>query len=256
MEQKFIATESGRRIAYVYRHGTGEAGQPAIVFLPGLRSNMEGTKALFLDNLCRDKGLAYLRFDYSGHGRSSGQFTDGCIGDWADDAAAAINGVTGRSLILVGSSMGGWIALLLAKRFPEKIAGIVGIAAAADFTKDFLAGLSPEESEMLERDGRIELSSEYDDEPTVITQQLIDDGNRNLVLDEQLILSCPMILLHGTCDRDVDFRCSVRLIEHAQTPSSELTLVHGEGHRFSSDRCLELISNAVKRAVAGSATED
>lgn len=255
MEPEFITTETGRRIAYKCRAGIAQEGKPGIVFLPGLCSDMEGTKALFLDRFCNEKGLAYLRFDYSGHGKSSEHFTDGCIGDWAEDAAAAINLLTDCPQILVGSSMGGWIALLMARRFPEKIAGVVGIAAAPDFTINFVAeNLSREESLKFESEGRIELFSEYDDEPLVLTKRLIEDGNRNLVLEEPLGLDCPMILLQGTDDRDVDFRTALRLIEHARTPDSELILVHGEDHRFSSDRCLKLISNACLRMIDAATT--
>ena len=217
---------------------------------------MEGTKAQFLDRFCRKQGLAYLRFDYSGHGRSSGNFADGCIGEWAEDAAAAVNGLTDGPQFLVGSSMGGWIALLLAKRFPEKTAGIVGIAAAPDFTENFVAeAMSPEQFLQFEREGRVELPSEYDDEPTVITRRLIEDGGRNLIFTDPLTLPCPMILLQGTEDLDVDFRTALRLVEHARTPSSELVLVHGEGHRFSSDRCLELISDACLRMISATAAD-
>ena len=253
MDYDFIATESGRRIAYRRQEG---AGRPGIVFLPGLRSDMEGTKAVFLAEFCRENGLGYLRFDYSGHGRSSGRFEDGCIGDWAEDAAAAVNELTEGPQILVGSSMGGWIALLLSKSFPEKTAGVVGIAAAPDFTKDFIAAaLSPDQARQFKLSGRVELPSEYDDEPTTITKRLIEDGNRNLVLESPLTLACPLILLQGTEDPDVDFRIALRLLEHADSPDSELILVHREGHRFSSDRCLKLISEACLRMVANAAAD-
>jgi pimeloyl-ACP methyl ester carboxylesterase len=131
-QPEFMTTSSGRKIAYHKIDGT----EPGVVFLGGFKSDMDGTKAVYLEDWAKAKGRAFLRFDYSGHGQSSGDFVDGCIGDWADDAQEAILALTEGPQILVGSSMGGWIALLMAKRIPQKIAGLVGIAAAPDFTED------------------------------------------------------------------------------------------------------------------------
>ena len=153
----FLTTPQGRRIAYYRRAGRG----PGVVFLGGFRSDMEGTKALHLDAWAARAGRAFLRFDYSGHGQSSGDFLDGCIGDWAEDAAAAIDALTEGPQVLVGSSMGGWIALLTAKAMPGRIVGLVGIAAAPDFTEDSMwAGFDAAQRAALEAEGRVALPSD------------------------------------------------------------------------------------------------
>ncbi|MEM6480119.1 MAG: alpha/beta hydrolase, partial [Pseudomonadota bacterium] len=147
----FLETGAGRRLAYHRLEGAG----PGVVFLGGFMSDMEGTKARHLEAWCQTRGRAFLRFDYTGHGQSSGRFEDGAIGDWAEDAEAALTALTEGAQIVVGSSMGGWIALLLAKRRPEKLAGLVTIAAAPDFTEDgYWAGFSPEERAALLGDGQ------------------------------------------------------------------------------------------------------
>ena len=132
MQPDTLKTDQNRTLAY---HKTDGAG-PGVVFLGGLKSDMEGTKALHLEAWARREGRAFLRFDYSGHGQSSGAFTEGCIGDWAEDAHAAITALTAGPQVLVGSSMGGWIACLVARACPGRVAGLVGIAAAPDFTED------------------------------------------------------------------------------------------------------------------------
>ena len=172
-----LVTPQGRRIAYDRSPGDG----PGIVFLGGFRSDMAGTKARHLEGWARARGQAFLRFDYSGHGESGGAFEDGAIGDWAEDAAAALGLTEGRQ-ILVGSSMGGWIALLLARAMPERIAGLVTIAAAPDFTEDSMwAGFSEYQKAQLLDEGRVLLPSDYG-EDYVITRRLIEDGRTRLVL--------------------------------------------------------------------------
>ncbi|MBV1903982.1 MAG: alpha/beta hydrolase, partial [Marinosulfonomonas sp.] len=169
---EFLDTASGRRIAYVKTDGTG----PGVVFLGGFMSDMTGNKAIWLENWAKAQGRAYLRLDYSGHGASSGAFTDGCIGDWAADTEAAIRALTQGPQILVGSSMGGWISLVLARRMPEKLAGLVGIAAAPDFTEDaYWAKFSPAERQTIMTEGQIEVPTEYE-APYIITRRLIEDG--------------------------------------------------------------------------------
>ncbi len=246
-ETMFLTTPQGRRIAYDRAPGRG----PGIVFLHGFRSDMAGTKAVFLADRARSTGRAFLRLDYSGHGLSSGRFEDGAIGDWFEDALCALGALTEGPQVLVGSSMGGWIALLLARAVPERVAGLVGIAAAPDFTEDsFWAGASEDERARLMRDGRIERPSDYADEPYVITRRLIEDGRARLVLRAPLALGCPVRLLQGTEDRDVAPDVALRLLGHASGPDIRLTLVKGADHRFSTPECLELIAATVAE-VAG-----
>lgn len=232
----------GRRIAYHRRDGGG----PGVVFLGGFRSDMTGTKATFLEDWARARGRAFLRFDYTGHGASSGDFLDGTIGGWADDAAEALAWLTEGPQILVGSSMGGWIALLLARRMPERVAGLVGIAAAPDFTEDSMwAAMDAPTRARLAAEGRIDVPSEYDDAPYPITLRLIEDGRRNLVLRTPLPLPFPVRLLHGSADRDVDLSVALRLLGHAEAADLRLTVVKGADHRFSAPDALALLAETV-----------
>ncbi len=215
---------------------------------------MTGTKAVWLEAWARERGRAFLRFDYRGHGSSSGDFLDGCIGDWADDAAEAVGRLTRGPQILIGSSMGGWIALLLSQRMPERVAGLIGIAAAPDFTDGMWDEMTPAERELLLRDGRIERPSDYSPEPYVITRRLIEDGRARRVMDAPLPLPCPVRLLQGTADTDVPPAVALRLLENIDCPDARLTLVKGADHRFSGERELKLIGktlHGVTEAAAG-----
>lgn len=244
---EYLTTPQGRRIAY---HRTKGAG-PGVVFLGGFRSDMTGTKAMALEDWAGRTGRAFVRFDYSGHGASSEAFLDGCIGDWAEDAVAAITALTQGPQVLVGSSMGGWIALLAAKALPERVAGLVGIAAAPDFTEDSMwAGFSDSQKLALTTSGQLDLPSDYSDAPYVITRKLIEDGRQRLVLREPLPLPMPVRLLQGTADTDVPPAVALRLMDHAESPDLRLTLVKGADHRFSTPDCLALIEAALEDVLA------
>lgn len=246
-EPSYLSGPGGRRIAYHMTPGRG----PGLVFLGGFRSDMDGTKALFLEDWAKSRGRAFLRFDYSGHGASSGTFEDGAVGDWAADAIAAVTGLTDGPQVLVGSSMGGWIALLVARARPEKLAGLVTVAAAPDFTEDSMwAGFSKAERAALAERGRVEQPSAYSDEPYVITRRLIEDGRANLVLRDPLPLPVPVRFLQGTDDADVALSVALRLLEHAEGPDIRLTLVKGADHRFSTPDCLESIGAAIEEVLA------
>ena len=246
-EAGWLDTPEGRRIAYCRTAGSG----PGVVFLGGFRSDMTGTKAQHLEAWARAHGRVFLRFDYSGHGASSGDFLDGSIGDWAADARAAVTMLTEGPQILVGSSMGGWIALLLARDLSERVAGLVGIAAAPDFTEDDIwAGFSDAQRREVMETGRVALPSDYSDEPYVITRRLIEDGRDHLVLRDRLPLPFPVRLLQGTDDADVAPAVALRLLDHAQGDDIRLTLVKGADHRFSTPDCLTLIEAAIADIVA------
>ncbi|QBX99570.1 alpha/beta hydrolase [Rhodophyticola sp. CCM32] len=246
MTDGVFETVQGRRLAYNRIAGTG----PGVVFLGGFKSDKEGTKALHLEAWARSAGRAFLRFDYSGHGTSSGEFTEGAIGDWAEDASAAILGLTEGPQVLVGSSMGGWLSLLMAKRHPEKLAGLVTIAAAPDFTEDSMwAGFSDAQKAKLDEVGQIALPSDYG-EPYIITKRLIEDGRRHLVLRDPLAVSVPVRMLQGTADMDVEMSVALRLLEHLEGSDIRLNLVKGADHRFSDDPCLALITRAVEDVLA------
>ena len=240
---EFLDTAAGRRIAYHRTQGQG----PGVVFLGGFKSDMTGTKALHLQDWAQRSGRAFLRFDYSGHGASSGHFEEGSIGAWAEDARAVIEALTDGPQVLVGSSMGGWIALLVARALPHRLAGLVTIAAAPDFTeRGFWAGFDAQQREALMRAGRLELPSDYADQPYVITRQLIEDGRQNLVMDQPLRLDCPVRLLQGTADADVPMSWALDLLAHLDAGDLRLTLVKGADHRFSTPDCLRMIEEAVE----------
>jgi pimeloyl-ACP methyl ester carboxylesterase len=244
----FLTTDDGRTLAYHRTESRGEGRErPGVVFLGGFQSDMTGTKATFLEDWARRAGRAFLRFDYTGHGASSGRFEDGCVGDWARDARDAIAALTEGPQVLVGSSMGGWIALLLARAAPERVAGLVGIAAAPDFTEDLMWALMDEASrERLAREGRILRATDYGPDPQPITLRLIEDGRRNLVLRHRLPAPFPVRLLQGTADADVPPSVALRLLEHLDGPEVALTLAKGADHRFSGPTELALIAEAVE----------
>ncbi len=238
---EFLTTAEGRRIAYHKTEGKG----PCVVFLGGLKSDMEGTKAIHLEAWAKAQGRAFLRFDYSGHGESSGTFVEGCIGDWHQDALAVVNTLLDGPYVLVGSSMGGWQSLLLARAQPDRLAGLVTIAAAPDFTEDsYWAGFDAVQKKALEDVGHVELPSDYM-EPYIITKRMIVDGRDNLVLRSPLRFDCKVRFLQGTEDTAVSTETAVRLLEHVEGDDVRLLLVKGADHRFSDDTCLGLIEAAV-----------
>lgn len=239
---EYLTTPQGRRIAY---HKTAGQG-PGVVFLGGFMSDMTGTKAVFLQDWAERQGRAFLRFDYSGHGQSSGAFEDGCIGDWVEDATAAITALTDGPQVLVGSSMGGWIALQIARAMPERVKGLVGIAPAPDFTEDSMwAGFSAAQRAALMDQGRIVIPSDYSPDGYPITRRLIEEGRQRLVLRAPLRLPFPVRILQGTADTDVPVSVALRLMDHAESPDLRLTLVKGADHRFSTPECLAMIATAV-----------
>ncbi len=238
---EYLDTDQGRRLAYDRTEDKG----PTVVFLGGLKSDKEGTKALHLEAWAKSRGQAFLRFDYSGHGQSSGRFEDGCIGDWHQDTLAAIDALTEGPILPVGSSMGGWQALLLARARPERTAGLVTVAAAPDFTEDsYWAGFSDAQKVELEERGYVELPSDYM-EPYRITRRMIEDGRDHLVLRTALPLACPVRCLQGTADTAVSTEVALRLLDHADCPDMRLTLVKDADHRFSDGPCLGLIEQAL-----------
>lgn len=243
----YLTTPEGRRIAYRRTEGQG----PCVVFLGGLKSDMQGTKALHLEAWAQAHGRGFLRFDYSGHGESDGRFEDGCIGDWHQDAVAAVTALTTAPLVVVGSSMGGWQALLLARAMPDRIAGMVTIAAAPDFTEDgYWANFSDAQKQALDTLGHVELASDYM-EPYIVSKRLIEDGRQNLVLRSALALPFPVRLLQGTADTAVSAATALRLLEHADCPDMRLTLVKDADHRFSDGPCLKLIDAAITEVLTG-----
>jgi pimeloyl-ACP methyl ester carboxylesterase len=232
---------NGTELAWIRLDGR----DPTIVFLPGFRSDMTGDKATALTAFCAERGLGMLRFDYSGHGASSGDFLDGTIGAWVADALAAIDALTSGPLVLVGSSMGGWIALLAAISRPERVAALVGIAAAPDFTQRLMwEAMTPAQHATLERDGVLHVPSLYG-EPTPITLKLIREGAGHLVLTAPIPIHCPMRLLHGQADPDVPWELALRIAERVETSDVRVILVKDGDHRLSRPADLDLLRQTV-----------
>ena len=242
-----LEISTNRSIAYHSLPAKGDcASLPGIIFLGGFKSDMTGTKATWLESRCRAQGRAFVRFDYRGHGASSGRFEDGCIGDWADDAAQVLSRLTSGPQILVGSSMGGWIALILGKRLPDRVAGLIGIAAAPDFTEDGLRdSLTPAQIAEIYAAGQIALPSEYSADPYVITRHLLEEGRNHLVLRSPLDLPFPVRLLHGTADPDVPVDVAHRLFGHVISPDARLILLKNGDHRLSDDRSLTTLGDEI-----------
>jgi len=238
----------GVELAWVKTDGRG----PTIVFLPGYRSDMTGDKATALAAFCAEQGHAMLRFDYSGHGSSGGRFEDGTIGIWTADALTAIDRLTQGSLILVGSSMGGWIALLCALARQERAAALVGIAAAPDLTEVLMwQAMNFEQRARIMEHGIIHVPSGYG-EPIPITRALIEDGRNHLVLSAPIPLHCPVRLLQGQADPDVPWEMALRIAEQVQSADVQVTLVKDGDHRLSRPQDLALL----RRLIGGLLAQD
>jgi pimeloyl-ACP methyl ester carboxylesterase len=239
---EFLDRPDGTRIAYHRCQGKA----PCVVFLPGFRSDMAGDKATTLESFCAGRGQAFLRFDYTGHGASSGDFTDGTIGRWTSDAVETIEELTSESLVLVGSSMGGWIMLLAALALKPRISGLVGIAAAPDFTEELIwAGLDEAGRAKLAADGVIYQPSEYDPVPTPITMKLIEEGRKHLLLGGPIALHCPVRLIHGKKDPDVPWQTAQRITDALTSADVETILVEDGDHRLSEPHDLERMTKVL-----------
>lgn len=227
---RFVMTSDGEQLAW--RGADGRS--PTVVFLGGFSSDMTGTKAVHLESFCRRRGQRYLRFDYRGHGASSGRFEDGTIGAWRDDALAVIEACTEGPLVLVGSSMGAWIMLLVARELVARVHALVGIAAAADFTEDLVwRRLSPEIRERMRGDGALRIPTEFSAADTPVTLGLIEEARRHLLLRGPVEVSCPVRLLHGGGDRDVPWPVSLALLDVLEATDVTLTLVKSADHSMS-----------------------
>lgn len=250
-----LALDDSVSIAYHRRPGKRDlvgGDLPGVVFLGGFMSDMAGTKALALDRFCAAEGRAYLRFDYRGHGQSSGRFEDGTIGKWVADAIAVLDHLTEGPQILVGSSMGGWLMQLVALARPLRIGGLVGIAAATDFTEELIWREMPEAARArLMAEGRVAVPSDYAAAGYVITRDLIEDGRRHLLFPQAPIpIACPVRLLHGTADTDVPWQLSTRLAEALAATDVAVTLIKGGDHRLSSPADLARLEAAVTEITA------
>jgi pimeloyl-ACP methyl ester carboxylesterase len=238
----FLDPGNGPRLAFRLREGA----DPMLLFLPGYASDMEGSKAAALDDFANRRGLALLRFDYSGSGSSEGRFDEGTLERWLGEATLMLDELTNGPVILVGSSMGGWIALHLAARRPQRVAALVGIAAAPDFTQ---WGYTDEEKTIIRRDGRLERPNPYAPEPQVTSRNFWESGQDLLVLESEIPVDCPVRLIHGDRDEDVPFEIALRLKDRLRSADVQVSLVKGGGHRLSAPHEIDLILRAVAALV-------
>ena len=224
----------GLRLAYRQRRGRG----PTLVFLPGYMSDMEGSKATALDAWAEAEGRAMLRFDYAGCGASDGSFEEQSLANWRNDALAMIDEVVEGPVVLIGSSMGGWLMLLVALARPERVAALVGIAAAPDFTG---WGFSDEEKLAILRDGRLEQPSAYSDTPYLTTRIFWESGEALRLLHAPIAIDCPLRLLHGQRDEDVPWTHSIQLSELVRSSDVQAIFVKDGDHRLSREPDIALL---------------
>jgi pimeloyl-ACP methyl ester carboxylesterase len=236
----------GAQASIAYRCREGEAGLPGVVFLSGFRSDMGGTKAVHLDRYCAGRRQRYLRFDYQGHGASSTAFENCTVGLWVEDALAVLDRACAGPQILVGSSMGAWIALLAALRRPDRVVGLILIAGAADFTEALLwPRLGAERQQVLLAQGAVRIASAYDPAGYVITRALVEEARAHLVLDGPIALAAPVRLLHGMADPDVPWQHSLRIAAALTGGDVAVTLVKDGDHRLSRPQDLARLEAAI-----------
>jgi pimeloyl-ACP methyl ester carboxylesterase len=252
-EKRIVVGEgpAAREIAAIHRLPARKNTGPTLMWLGGYRSDMSGTKAVEIDRLASELGLGALRFDYSGHGASGGDFRDGTISRWLEEALAVITDSGAKSLILIGSSMGGWIALRLVDELRKKkngpeVSGIVLIAPAPDFTAELVEpNLTEEQKLSLAERGYFEEHSEYSSEPNIFTRALLEDGRSNLVLSGIIETGCPVHILQGMKDLDVPYTHALKLVEFLPADDVVLTLIRDGDHRLSRPQDLEKLKAAV-----------
>ncbi len=230
-----------------------EKNHPTVVFFGGFKSDMQGSKALFLESFCTNNNIPFLRFDYLGHGQSSGDFTDFTLGDWLKNCLSAIDELTQGKILIVGSSMGGWLMLLCALKRPERISSLLGIASAPDFTEDLMWNmLTEKEKNILQTEGIYTLPldchsvNQEDYEPYTITHNLITEARNHMLLKDKISINCPIHLLHGINDEDVPYQTSLKISELVESQNVTITLQKNGDHRMSSQESLQLLQTTLE----------
>jgi len=242
MQPSFLSLSGNRRIAYHLSEGK----LPCVIFMGGFKSDMQGGKAMALEAFCKARKQRFLRFDYTGHGESSGRFEDGTIGSWKQDALEVIQTLAADKNILVGSSMGAWLALLVARELGDKIRGLVTVAAAADFTERCIwQRLSENDRKKLMEEGVYHAPSCYGNDPYPITRVLVEEGRNHLLLDAPIALDIPVRMLHGMRDADVPWQTSQTILEILHSDDVELHLIKNGCHRLSEPDQLALMCHMV-----------
>ncbi|MGH6659223.1 MAG: alpha/beta fold hydrolase [Sphingomicrobium sp.] len=231
-------TAGGQRLAYRRRNGTS----PSLLFLPGYASDMAGAKATAIDAFAAEQGVGLVRFDYSGTGKSGGDFADGTLERWIDEALAVVDKVTEGPLILIGSSMGGWIALHVALARPKRVAGLVGIAAAPDFTQ---WGFTESQMRQIAREGMIEEANPYGPEPSRFYRDFWQSGQSLRLLEGEIAVDCPVRLVHGDQDEEVPAEVAQRLLARLRSADVQLLTIKDGGHRLSQPREIDAILRTI-----------
>ncbi len=250
MDADILVAGSGtdaRNIAVRRRAGTNPPTGPGFVWLGGYRSDMAGTKAMALDAWCDEQGFACCRHDYSGHGESGGAFRDGTISRWTEESLAVFDAFTDGPQVLVGSSMGGWVALLMARELKrrgeaDRLAGMLLIAPAPDFTHELMwPQLTEAQKREIVEKGQLEEPSQYSDEPNIYTRALFDDGEKNLVMTGPIETGCPVHIVQGMLDPDVPYEHAMKLCECLAAEDVTVTLVKDGDHRLSRPQDIALL---------------
>ncbi len=234
----YLARPDGLRLAYRHSAGAG----PTLVFLPGYMSDMEGGKAVALHGWAQRQGRAMLRLDYAGNGASEGRFADGTLASWRDDVLLLIDRLVDGPVVLVGSSMGGWLALLVALAQPERVAGLIGIAAAPDFTQ---WGFTDADKALLRTEGRIEEPTPYGDQLYVTTRTFWESGQALRLLEGEIAIDCPVRLLQGQADPDVPWDIALRTAAQLRSSDVQTLLIKDGDHRLSRDGDIALLIRTV-----------
>jgi pimeloyl-ACP methyl ester carboxylesterase len=244
MSALYLTRNNAPALAYRKQEGENKA-LPTVLFLTGFRSDMEGTKAAYLAEQCASRGQTYVRFDYRGHGVSEGKFEDGTIGLWKQDALDILDHLTEGPVILVGSSMGGWISLLVAEERPERVTGLIGLAAAPDFTREVIEELNEDQKRELQVQGYCAIPNEYSDTPYIFTKALIEDGEQYCLLDRDIRINAPVRLIQGMKDADVPWQKAHRINNALTSGNKEVYLLEEGDHRLSRPQDLELLGQLV-----------
>ncbi len=246
----FITRPDGLRLACRHRAGTG----PTLIFLPGYMSDMQGSKALALDEWAAQNGRAMLRFDYAGCGESEGAFEDGTLAGWRDDARLVIEAMAPQGpLILIGSSMGGWLALLLGVDLGARVTGLFGIAAAPDFTH---WGFDEAQKAIIQREGRLVEPTPYGDQPYVTTRAFWESGEQLRLLENPIAIDCPVRLLQGQADADVPWQTALRIADQLRSADVQALLVKDGDHRLSRPQDIALLIDLVSSLCVPTDPED
>lgn len=218
-----------------YHHASGDRDKPTIVFLGGFRSDMGGTKAVYLEEQCITEGLSYVRFDYRGHGQSEGVFEESCIGEWLQDTLDIMGHCTSdaEKVVVVGSSMGGWLSLLMALQRPQNVHAIIGLAAAPDFTTWMEQAMTEAQHREMMEQGFIALPNDYSDEPYIITRKLIEDGREHCLLNGTIHLDMPVRLIQGKKDTDVPWEVAAQIKDALTAKDVQVIYIEEADHRLS-----------------------